>query len=256
MRLHSLFLGVLLLSPMLLGGSLAVAQEQSDADLARQLLDSYDDLYRGESSAATVTMNVVTERWSRSLTMKSWSKGDDKSLIRIEAPAKEAGITTLKVDQNIWNYLPRVGRTMKVPAGMMGGSWMGSHFTNDDLVRDSRMSQDYTYAITGRPAADGTGFWVIECTVKEDAAVVWGKVTVTLRPDKLPSRIDYYDEGGEHIRTMEFADYKEVGGRLMPARMTLLPLDKPGEKTEMVYDELNLGAELDDSMFTLQSLKK
>jgi hypothetical protein len=234
---------------------LATPALADDAELARELLDSTDDLYRGESSTATVTMNIKTDKWSRSLTMQSWSKGEEKSLIRIESPAKEAGITTLKVDKNIWNYLPRVDRTMKVPAGMMSGSWMGSHLTNDDLVKESRMADDYTYAITQRPEG-GEGKWVIECTVKEEAAVVWGKVVVTMRPDKLAEQIQYFDEDGELARTMEFADVADVGGRKLPTTMRILPADKPGEFTEVKYSALDFEVDVPDSMFTLQALKK
>jgi outer membrane lipoprotein-sorting protein len=247
----ALLLGCLLATP-----TFAAEGSPSDADLARELLDGTDDIYRGTSSTATVTMNVKTERWTRSLTMKSWSKGTDKSLIRIEAPAKEKGVTTLKVGDNIWNYLPKVDRTMKVPAGMMSGSWMGSHFSNDDLVKESRMADDYTYSITARPDAAGAGNWVLECMAKPEAAVVWGKVVVTVRPDRLPEQIQYLDEKGVLIRTMKFTDLKEIDGKLAPSRMLLTPEDKPGEFTEIVYDELTFDVDLPDSMFSLQALKE
>ena len=228
--------------------------DDADTELARELLDGYDDMYRGDSSTATLTMNVQTARWTRSLTMKVWSKGKEKSLIRIESPAKEAGVTTLKVDDNIWNYLPKVDRTMKVPSGMMGGSWMGSHFSNDDLVKESRMADDYTYSITERPT-DGAGNWVVECEAKPEAAVVWGKVLVKLRPDRLVESITYWDEKGVLIRSMTFENYTEVGGALMPLKMRLVPEDKPGEYTEVIYDQLVLNADVPDTMFSLQALK-
>ena len=242
----------------LLFTSPATAQDapMSDVDLARELLDGTDDMQRGESSTATVTMNVKTARFTRSISMQSWSKGEEKSLIRITAPAKEAGVTTLKVGENIWNYLPRVDRTMKVPSGMMSGSWMGSHFSNDDLVKESRMADDYTYAITARPDAAGTGKYVVECEAKLTAAVVWGKVVVTLNADKLAETIQYFDEKGVLIRTMRFSDVKEIGGKKIATRMMLVPEDKPGEFTEIVYEELDFGANVPDSMFSLQELKK
>lgn len=248
--LRSLILSLALLLPV------AAFAQQSDTDLARELLNSTDDQYRGESSVATMVMNVKTSRWTRSLRMKSWSKGEDKSLIRIESPAKEAGVTTLKVGNSIWNYLPKVDRTMKVPAGMMSGSWMGSHFTNDDLVKESRMADDFTFVVAERPDAAGQGQWRIDCTAKPDAAVVWGKVVVYLRPDKLATKIDYYDEKDVLVRTMEFADIKEMSGRMVPTRMRLVPHDKEGEYTEVIYEELDLGANVDESMFSLQALKR
>ena len=165
-------------------------------------------------------------------------------------------MATLKVEDNMWNYLPKVDRTMKVPAGMMSGSWMGSHFTNDDLVKDSRMADDFTYDLTAEPAADGTGEYVIECVAKEDAAVVWGKILVKLRPDEQPTEISYWDEDGELVRTMAFTDYREQDGRMIAGKMRLTPADEPDEFTEIIYDEIEFGLEIEDSFFTLQALKK
>lgn len=245
----------LCLAALLMAAPASAEDAAADLALARELLDSTDDIYRGQSSVATVSMNVKTERWTRSLTMQSWTKGEDKSLIRIVKPAKEAGVTTLKLGENIWNYLPKVDRTMKVPAGMMSGSWMGSHFSNDDLVKESRMADDFTYVIKERPEGN-TGYWMVECIAKEDAAVVWGKVVVKIRPDKLPEQIQYWDEKDVLIRTMTFSDYREIDGTLAPSTMRLVPEDKPGEYTEIIYDELSFTEEVPDSMFSTQSLKK
>jgi hypothetical protein len=200
-------------------------------------------------------MHVKTARYERTMTMESWAQGEDRSLIRILAPAKEAGMATLKVDDNIWNYLPKVDRTMKVPAGMMSGSWMGSHFTNDDLVKDSRMADDFTYRMLREPGGDPQGTWAIECLPKPDAAVVWGKVLVTLGADELPREITYWDEQGALARTMRFDDVRSTGGRRIPFRMTLIPADAPEEFTEVIYQDIEFDLAIPESTFTLQALK-
>ena len=247
---------ILILLFALLVSAPALGQELSDADRARQLLDNTDDQFRGEASKALMTMHVKAERWERQLSIQVWTKGEDKSLMVITAPAKEAGTATLKVDKNIWNYLPKIDRTMKVPSGMMSGSWMGSHFSNDDLVKESRMADDYTYSITGRPTG-GEGTWVVECQPKPEAPVVWGKVVVTVdAKTELTQSVTYWDEGGALKRTMEFRDVKEVGGRLMPTTMRLLPTDKPDEFTEIRYEEVDFNVQLADDAFTLQALKR
>ncbi len=221
-----------------------------------ELLNTTDDLYRGESSEGTVQMNVKTARWERSMSMKMWTKGTEKSLIIIESPPKEAGMATLKVEDNIWNYLPKVDRTMKVPASMMSGSWMGSHFTNDDLVKESRMVDDYTFEMTSRPADNPEGQYVITCTPKPDAPVVWGKVVVEITGDtELPTEITYWDEKGNLKRTMTFSDVQDVGGRQAPTRMKMIPADKPEEYTEVIYSDITYGVDVPDSKFSLQSLK-
>lgn len=233
-----------------------VAARAADPDPRTLLAASVDDLYRGKSSAGVVEMHVKTKRWERTLKMKMWSKGTEKSLIRIVEPAKEKGVTTLKVDQNVWNYLPKVDRVIKVPASMMSGSWMGSHFTNDDLVKESRFSDDFNLKIIGRPE-DGKNQWVIECIPKPDAPVVWGKVLVILRAqDNIAEQVQFYDEKGGLVRTMTYSNIRLVDGKPMPLTMRMVPADSPQEFTEVKQVKLSFNLELADSVFTLQSLRK
>ena len=221
-----------------------------------ELLLATDDVARGDSSVTVIEMQVKTAHYERTMKLKAWSQGTERSLIRILEPAKDAGISTLKVDQNIWNYLPKVDRTMKVPAGMMSGSWMGSHFTNDDLVRESRLSEDFDYAFEAKPDTHSRGNYVISLTPKPDAPVVWGKITLEITPDKIPVEALYYDEKGGLVRTMTYADVREVAGRMMPTTMTLIPADAPEEFTRVSYGDLEIGVPLEDSLFTLQALKQ
>lgn len=244
-------LGLSLASP-------AAAQdaENADAALIMELLSATDDASRGAQSTAVMTMSVKTARYERSMKMKAWSSGTERSLIRILEPPKDAGVSTLKVEDNLWNYLPKVDRTMKVPAGMMSSAWMGSHLSNDDLVRENRLSEDFTYVVQQRPDNKGQGNWVIACTPTEDAAVVWGKVVVEVEPRKVPVKVEYYDEKGVLVRTMSYSDVQEIDGRLSPMTMTLLPHDKEGEYTKISFDELDYSTVLPVEMFSLQSLKK
>lgn len=221
-----------------------------------ELLDAVDDANRGDTSEGRMSMHVKTRRWERTMTMEMWSKGEDNSLVRIVAPAKEAGTATLRVGDNIWNYLPKVDRTMKVPAAMMSGNWMGSHFTNNDLVRGSRLADDFTFELTDRPTEDGKGHWGVSCVPKEDAPVVWGKVLVKVTADKVPMEVSYWDEDGGLVRTMTFHDVRDVDGQKVPMRIRMVPSDKPDEVTEMSYEGLRFNVEVPASTFTLQALKK
>ncbi|HHO49680.1 MAG TPA: outer membrane lipoprotein-sorting protein [Deltaproteobacteria bacterium] len=238
----------------LLGGAPAWGQAPPEPTI-EELLNATDDASRGESSIAVIRMEIKTSRYERSMKMKAWSKGTERSLIKILEPAKDAGLTTLRVGDNLWNYLPKVDRTMKIPSGLMGGSWMGSHFTNDDLVRDSRLSEDFTYELTQRPGEGGDNY-IVSCVPKPDAPVVWGKVVAEIRPDKVPVKVDYYDDDGTLVRTMSYDDVREVNGQLSPRIFQLTPHDKPGEYTRMTFEELQLGADIPDEMFNLQALKK
>jgi outer membrane lipoprotein-sorting protein len=221
-----------------------------------ELLDATDDVSRGTSSHGKMSMQVKTDRYERTMKMEVWSRGTDDSLIRILEPAKEKGVSTLKVGDNMWNYLPKVDRTLKIAGAALSGSWMGSHISNDDLVKSSRLADDFTSKLTQEPSASGEGSYVIELVPKPDAPVVWGKVVVQVRHDKQPEQITYFDEKGELVRTMKFLEIKEMSGRTFPTVMRVEPADAPEEFTQIVYDEMEFDVELSDRVFSLQSLKR
>lgn len=224
---------------------------------AREIVDRVDRLLRGESSHASVSMQITTRQWSRSLDMTIWSKGSDYALVRVTAPAREAGTATLKVKRDIWNYLPRVDRTIRIPPSLMTGAWMGSHFTNDDLVKESRLVDDYDIALAFDGDRDDTRVWEFELTPKAGVAVVWGKIVLQVRQaDRMPMRERYYDDGGTLVRTVVFSDFKAMGGRKVPATLTVTPTDKPDEHTTLVYRDLQFDVGLEPAFFSLQNLKR
>ena len=221
-----------------------------------ELLLATDDAQRGQTSVAVISMHGKTANYERTMKMQAWSRGTEETLVKILEPAKDAGVATLKVGDNLWNYLPKVDRTMKVPAGMMSGSWMGSHFTNDDLVKDSRLSDDFDCAFEKKPAdAVSNGNYTIACTPHPDAPVVWGKVVAVVTPAKVPVQVDFYDEKSTLVRTMTYADVKTIAGRQVATTMTLLPRDKPEEFTKMTFEDLQFDVALDPTVFSLQALK-
>jgi len=228
-----------------------------NAQTAEEIMDRVDRVLRGDSSYGVIRIQVVTEHWERAMTLESWSLGTEYSLVRLLTPAKEAGTATLMADEDIWNYLPKVERTIKVPASMMGGAWMGSHFTNDDLVKDSQLVEDYDIAITFDGERDDVAVWEFRLTPKPEAAVVWGHLDYQVRKnDYMPLWVRYFDEDKQLARMMEFRDFSELGGRLVPAVMDMYPADKPNERTTMFYDQLEFDIEIDESFFSLQSLKR
>ncbi len=218
------------------------------------VLDGVDDMYRGRSSHGLMEMKVKTKHWTRAIAMESWSLGEDYSLVRIVAPKKERGTATLKAKDDLFTYLNKTGRTIKITGAMMGSSWMGSHLTNNDLVREHRLADTFTYRrATERETPDT---YVFELTPKADAAVVWGRVDVRVRrADLLPTEQIFYDEELEPARKMTFADYTELGGRTVPSRMRVEPLDGSGEFTEVVQRKLELDVDIDASFFNLQKLR-
>ncbi len=230
---------------------------EDPAEKARIIMDYVDDLWRGTSSRAEMSMSVRTAHWERTLKMDSWAMGKAYSLVRITSPKKEAGTTTLKYEKDIYNYLPKTDRTIKITSGMMMNAWMGSHFTNDDLVKESRLSQDYLLEIAFEGDRAGVNVWEVKLVPKPDAAVVWGKILFTIRQgDFMPVQAQYFDEEGGLVRTMLFSDYREMNGRLLPAKMKIVPEDNPGEFTELIYHRIEFNIKLGKGFFSLSNLKR
>ena len=222
-----------------------------------ELMTHVDRLWRGDTSQAIMSMTVKTRRYERSMTMEAWSRGKEDSLVLIREPIKDRGIATLKVKENIWNYLPKINRVTKVPASMMSGSWMGSHFTNDDLVKDSTFIDDYDSSVSFEGERDGVQVYEVSSIPKADAAVVWGKVVMSIRQDNFaPLTASYFDEEGVQVRIMNFDRIEQIDGRAIPMRMILIPEDKPGESTVVEYKKIAFGMPLDDNFFSLRNLKQ
>ncbi|MFT7235518.1 MAG: hypothetical protein ACI9QV_001097 [Methylophagaceae bacterium] len=232
-------------------------QAETSVERVKALLNEVDDLWRGESSYAVTSMHVKTAHYERTMKMEGWSKGKEKTLFRVMQPLRERGTSTLKSDKHIYTYLPKTDRTIKLTSGMMMGSWMGSHLTNDDLVKEARLEEDYTAEISFEGERDGQN--IIEFTLipNLDAAVVWGKLELTILAEShIPVVEYYYDEDMVLARTIRFTDIQLLGGRKRPAVLRVTPQDKPEEYTEFIYEELSLNVELKDNLFSLSSLKK
>lgn len=229
--------------------------DASDTPTAEELLKAFDEMYESTGTTARVEVVIVTPKKTRTMRMRFWSKGDDKALIVIDAPSRDAGTATLKVDKNLWNYLPKISRTIRVPPSMMMGAWMGSDLTNDDLVRDSSYEEDYDSELVGT-SEDPPG-WRVELTAKPDAVGLWSRVeTVFSFDDRVPVEARYYDRKDRLSRTVRFDDVREMGGRRVPMLTTVVPEREEGRRTEFRYLSVEFDADLDDDMFSLSRLER
>ena len=214
-----------------------------------------DRLYRANSSYAEIEMEIVTPHWQRTLSMDAWSEGMKKTFIRITAPAKENGVTTLRIGNEMWNYLPKTNKVIKIPPSMMMSSWMGSDFTNDDLVKEFSLYEDYKYnEVTPDSAVDSLIY--INCVPRPDLPVVWGNVVIAATRDRnLPVWEKYYDEKGELMRVMCFSDVKTFGDRTIPATMEMVPQNKEGHKTVIRYLKIEYDIPINEETFSLRNLR-
>lgn len=231
---------------------LAHAQEPS----GREILDRVESLLWGKTLQSELEMTVATPRWRRTLGLRAWIERPRRSFIRILSPAKEVGIGSLRIGSEMWNYLPNIERTIKIPPSMMLQPWMGSDFTNDDLVKESSVVGDYTQRIIASEAA-GDAIYVVEATPKPDAAVVWGKILFWVRKaDFIPLKEEFYDERGELVRVMSFSDVRALGGRTVPTKWEMRPVKKPDNLTTIILKSAVYDGAIDPEIFTQRNLQK
>ena len=228
-----------------------ISQEKS----VDQIVKEIDELYRSDSSFARLEMQIVTPHWERTLTMKAWSEGMKKTLIRITSPPKEEGVATLRIKNEMWNYLPKTNKVIKIPPSMMMSSWMGSDFTNDDLVREFTFLDDYNYEKTTIENGKENLIY-IRFTPKEGLPIVWGHIIAAVQAeDYMPVWEKYYDEKGKLMRVLYFKDINTFDGRKIPSVMELVPQKEEGNKTIIKYLEIDFHPQFPKDIFSLRSLR-
>ncbi|MDP8222968.1 MAG: outer membrane lipoprotein-sorting protein [Candidatus Lernaella stagnicola] len=239
---------------VLIAASLGLTEEMA----ARQIIEKADDLMRGATSYSELTMKVHSKHFDRAVGMKVWTQDRDKAFILVMSPAKDRGVAFLKQDREMWNYLPNVERTIKIPPSMMSQSWMGSDFTNNDLSRADTMIVDYDHHLAGTETIDGAECWKLELITKPDAPVVWSKIVTWVQKDNMVMRkTEYYDEDGRVARTMETSKIvKTKDGKLVASYWKMINHKKPGNYTEMIYDEVEFDVAIPAGTFTKRNLTR
>jgi len=227
---------------------------------AKQIIERADQQMRGDTSHGTMEMEVITPDWHRTMRMEFWEDTDgDKAFVRVLAPQKDRGTASLKLGNEMWTYMPEIERSMKIPPSMMQQSWMGSDFTNDDMVKSSSIVDDYYHEITDTTTMGGMQVYEVTLTPKEEAVVVWGAIVYYAREgDYLPLRQDFYDEDGNLVRKMFFEDFRSIGGRVIPAEMTLVPLteEDEGDTTIMRWVDIDFNVDISSRVFTRANLER
>lgn len=224
---------------------------------AEEIIRRANDKMTGESNSSEMVMKIIRPDWTREIGIKSWAKGTEKSLVLITAPARDNGTAFLKRDKELWNWQPTINRVIKMPPSMMMQSWMGSDFTNDDLVRESSIVEDYEHQLLKDTVIQGRDAWKIALIPKENAPVVWGKIEAYIeKTDYLQLLFKYYDEDGYLVNTMVLSDIKNIGGRVIPTKMEMIPAENPDQKTMIIYEKMQFDIAIDDAFFSIQNMKR
>ncbi|UTW68218.1 outer membrane lipoprotein-sorting protein [bacterium SCSIO 12643] len=223
---------------------------------ALEIVTKSDDKLKGKSARVETTITIVRPNYTREMTMVSWSLGRDYSMTYLISPKRDAGSTFLNRQKEVWSYTPSIERIIKLPPSMMTQNWMGTDFTNDDLVKQSSMITDYKHHLIGKETIEGYSCHKIEMIPKEDAAVVWGKVVVWIdEKEYMQMKVEYYDEDGYLINTLLGKNPKMFDGKMLPSVMEMIPADKPGNKTIMTQNSMKFDIVIDESFFTTRKMK-
>jgi len=226
------------------------------AQEAKEIVRMADAHMRGKTMKGQMTIKIVRPDYTREMSMNTWMKGTQYALILVTAPAKDKGTTFLKRVREVWDWLPTLERTIKLPPSMMSQSWMGTDFTNDDLVKETSIVDDYDQTIIGEEKIADRMCWKIQMIPKPGAAVVWSKVIGWIdKKDYLELKSEMYDEDGKLVNTLNQYDIKMMGGRLLPTTMEMIPSDKPGHKTIISYQSEIFDQPISDDFFSTQNMK-
>lgn len=224
---------------------------------ALEIVKKADEKVRGKTNHSVMDMEIIRPTWKRSLSMKGWGRGLDFSMTYITAPARDKGQVFMKRKTEMWNWMPSIGRMIKIPASMMSQGWMGSDYTNDDILKESSIVVDYNHSIEKFEVIEGLECYKIEMIPKEDAAVTWSKVYKWITKDEfIQIRSEYYDEDDELVKSDFAYDFKRMDGRLIPSRIEIVPADEPGKKTVVYIREIHFDIDLPESYFSQQNMKR
>jgi len=227
----------------------------ASAQNAKEILQKAVDLMYGKKTYSVITMTITKPTWSRTVSMKGWSIEPDYSIVYVTEPARDKGSVTLKRKNEVWNWLPSVQKTIKIPPSMMLASWMGSDFTNDDLVRQSSIVEDYEHKLLGEEKCEGYDCYKIELIPKPEAGVVWGKIITWIsKKEYMQLKQEFYDEDGVLVRTMIGSKPKNFDGHLLPSYSEMIPHNKPGNKTSFETKELDFDVNISPEFFSIQNM--
>jgi outer membrane lipoprotein-sorting protein len=235
--------------------AIAVVASSTAAQDATEIVRSSIDNWRGKSSYGEMTMTIHRPSWERAMSMRAWTSGLKKSLVRVTAPRKDAGNGTLMVDNNMWTYSPKVNRVIKVPSSMMGQSWMGSDFSNKDVSRADDIIDQYDHTLLATEENDGHTVYVIESVPHEEAAVVWGREVLRIREDDVLLSQEYYDQDDILVKALRTLEIGEMGGRTLAIRQRMAKAETEDEWTEFRIDSVEFDVEISDNVFTRSHLQ-
>ncbi len=230
---------------------------QTFGQTADEIVGKSENVMRGNTMHGVMRIKTIRPSWSREMRINIWLKGNDFAMVLVKSPEKDKGITFLKRKKEVWNWMPDIERTIKLPPSMMAQSWMGTDYSNDYLVKQSSLTLDFESLLEKDSTIDSRNCWKVVLTSKENAAVVWGKVILFIdKTDYLQLRNEYYDEDGAILNIVNASKIQNMGGRMIPTVFEMIPTDKTGNRTVLTYESALFDTNIEDTFFTTANMKQ
>ena len=235
---------------------LSVQANSQAAPDARTIIEQAIDHYRGLTSYSEMTMTIHRPDWKRTMSLRGWSSGSKKTLVRVTAPARDRGNATLVLDDNkVWSFTPKINRVIRIPSSMMSQSWMGSDFSNKDISRTDEIVDKYTHTLLRTDIVDGHTVFVIESIPHEDSAIVWGKEISHIRDDFVELEHQFLDQDMKPVKYLKTFEIREMSGRMFAVHQRMMYHEKKDEWTEILVEVLDFNRAVPDYLFTLSNLR-
>jgi outer membrane lipoprotein-sorting protein len=237
---------------LLLFGPTALAEDPS----AAELLAAMDDNLQSESQESTVAMTVSDGRRDRVYRMHVVSRGRASSAMEYLAPDREKGTRMLKVDDQMWLYLPRAERVQKISGHMMRQGMMGSDMSYEDMMVTEDFDEMYSAVVIGSEDIDGRKHWKLEATANDSTIAYPRRVIWIDDAHRIPTRQDLYALSGMLLKTWTMSDIQVIDGRNVPMRMTIVDALREGSSTTIVTEALTFDVALEDEVFSRRWLER
>lgn len=222
----------------------------------KEIVEKSIKILKGETAHGEFSITISSSGRERMLNVIYWEMGNEYSLARITSPVKEKGISTLKRENNLWNYFPKINRVVRIPSSTLTTSWMGTDFTYNDIVNERSIIDDYDHKILQIYNENDLSYYEIECIPKQDASVVWGKIVLHIRKDNfINTNRQYYDEKNRLIKELIISDIRKIKNRIFPFNWTMRSNTDERESV-LIFSKIEFNIKMDEDIFSLRNLRK
>ncbi|KPK89779.1 hypothetical protein AMJ80_09290 [bacterium SM23_31] len=223
---------------------------------ADEILERIDRNMVSTTVISTATMEIHQRNRVDVKEMKIWGKGKNSSFMEFTAPARDKGTKYLRLEDNLWMYLPNIEKVIKISGHLLRQSMMGSDYSYEDTLDRIKLLEDYTSVLLGEEDFDGRTCYVLELTAaRKDVTYYRRKIWV----DKeyfIGLKSELYAKTGKLLKMMTVHKIEQIQGRHYPTQATMQDLLRKDSRTEFFITGIQFDVDIPDEIFTIRNLEK